>query len=267
MAAPEFVTLADSAAVARAAAKRFTTLARQAIAARGRFCVALAGGSTPSDLYRLLAGEPYRTQVDWTRVRLFFGDERCVPPADPASNLYLVQQTLLAGPARSHPEPGAVFPGNGRHGGNGVEAGPESARIFPIPTELPPAQAAAAYAVRLWSAFGIHGTVSPIFDLILLGMGPDGHTASLFPGAAALTEAHLPVVDTPAPEGVTPSVPRVTLTLPVLNAAQQVLFLVTGSNKRTALAAVMAGEPLPAGLVRPERGSVIWLIDRAASPS
>lgn len=242
---PECVVLPTPAALAGEAARRFVAAGRQAIADRGHFAVVLAGGSTPAGLYRLLAAPPYRDQVDWSRTYVYFGDERCVPPDHPDSNYRMARETLLD-----------VAP---------IPAG----NVFRMAGELSPDEAARRYAALLRRNFSLRGGARPRFDLILLGMGDDGHTASLFPGMPALAEARRLVVGSDVPGYVRPAVSRVTLTYPVLNAARGVLFLVAGANKVAAVAAVLAGpeppEPLPARRARPRQGRLTWLLDAAAA--
>jgi len=268
----------DPAALALAAARHFVRAATAAVAERGLFTVALAGGSTPAGLYRLLAEPAWAAQVDWGRTLVFFGDERCVPPDHPWSNYRAARETLL----QAVPLP----PGN----------------IYRMAGELPPVDAAAAYASALRRAFGLRGAGRPIFDLILLGMGDDGHTASLFPGMPALAERRRLVAATDVPGYVQPAVARITLTFPVLNAAHHVLFLVAGASKAAKVRAVLgAGQvadadlpdlafsaapriskhperrpavvrgpqakdaPFPAALVHPTTGRLTWLLDSAAA--
>ena len=224
---------AHAAALAWAAASCFVSLAVEAQAARGRFVVALAGGSTPEAAYELLAGEAFFGGVDWSRVQVLFGDERAVPPDHVDSNYRMARETLLA----RVPIPGE--------------------NVHRIQGEREPAEAARRYQIELETVLGENGR----FDLIFLGMGSDGHTASLFPGTPALEERERLVVANPvrALERT-----RITLTLPAINAARQVVFLVSGASKAAALAAVLAGEPLPAARVLPEDGQVTWLVDRDA---
>ena len=235
----EIVVLPDAEALAHAAAQRFSALAREAADSRHRFSVALSGGSTPGALYRLLADEPYRGQVPWAEVHLFWGDERCVPPDDPGSSYRLAQETMIA----RVPIP----PGN----------------VHRVHGELDPQEAAQVYARDLGDFF--RGSW-PQFDLVLLGLGEDGHTASLFPGSPALHETARLAVAVEAHYQDRPA-PRVTLTLPVLNAARQVLFLVTGSAKAGIVQAVLEdpGRHLPAQMVQPLAGQFTWLLDRAAA--
>jgi 6-phosphogluconolactonase len=223
-------------------------LAAESIRARGRFAVALTGGSSPVGLYRLLAAAPYREQVDWDAVLFFFGDERCVPPDHADSNYRMAHETLLA-----------RIPAPDEH-------------IFRMAGERCGEPAAEEYASRF--ARALQGSAAPEgwprLDLVLLGMGEEGHTASLFPGMPALDETRRAVLWTAIPPGTRPDVSRLTLTLPVLNAARHVMFLVSGAGKAQAAHAVLAelpgpAAPLPAGRVRPSDGSLTWLIDRAAS--
>ncbi len=220
----------DAAAVARAAAETIIADAHAAIAERGRFTLALSGGSTPKLLYTLLAAE-YSSRIDWTKVDLFFGDERCVPPDHPDSNFRMVREAMLN-----------ILP----------------AAVHRIPGELGPRVAADIYAGTLPQA-------KPLFDLVLLGMGPDGHTASIFPGhhdqAATVTPAT-------APKGF--AIPdRVSLTLDTLGSSGRALALITGADKTARLAEVLdlrrrgvVGVPMTA--VRP--AGVEFLVDVAAMP-
>jgi 6-phosphogluconolactonase len=211
------------------------------VQARDRFTVALAGGSTPRALYRLLADDkgPYRTRVPWESTHVFFGDERMVPPDDPESNARMAFEALL----RHVPVP--------------------EEQVHRIRGENPdPERAAEEYEEMLRSTFRLAGRERPRFDLVLLGLGADGHTASLFPGDRALEERDRLVVPSTAP---VPPRSRVTLTLPVLNNASSVLFLVSGATKAPAVQRVRRGENLPAARVRPENGALLWLCDRPAA--
>ncbi len=243
---PAVTICKDGDDLAAHAADLIAQAAEAAIRARGRAMLALAGGSTPAKTYGLMAQPARRNRVDWARTYLFFGDERFVRPNDPSSNFAMVQRTLLA-PVR-------------------VPAG----HAFAVPTQLgTAAAAAAAYAAALTEAFGIgEAGGPPRFDLILLGLGEDGHTASLFPGAASLAVTDRWVVASP-PGILPPPVDRVTLTFPVLNAAREIVFLVSGQNKAEALCDVLEGRPTreerPAAGIRPVDGTLTWLVDAAAA--
>jgi 6-phosphogluconolactonase len=243
---PTVVICRDADELSARAADLLVEAARDSVRERGRFALALAGGSTPEKAYALLAGPGAVARVDWSKAHLFFGDERFVPPDDPRSNYAMVRRSLLAG---------APVP---------------PAQVFPVPTDRPtPADSASAYSATLAEAFGLlPGGAPPSFDLVLLGLGEDGHTASLFPGAAALAETRTWVTWSP-PGVLPPPVDRVTLTFPVLNAACRVLFLVSGANKAPALRDVLEGGALPqvrpAAGVRPAGGTLTWLVDSAAA--
>jgi len=228
----------------RAAAERVVDLAERAVGARGRFTWALAGGSTPEGLYTLLASSEFAARIDWTRVHFFWGDERCVSPDHEQSNYRMARRSLLD----------AVRP--------------PAAHVHRMQGELAPALAARAYEQELERCFERSlGGGLPRFDLILLGMGADGHTASLFGGTAALGERQRWVVDNQVPQlGAV----RLTVTLPLLNAAAHVLFLVAGADKAPRLAAVLSAAPtpdelLPAARVRPSSGELEWLVDAPAA--
>jgi len=237
---------ADLSMLSKTVAEQFVGVAREAIAARGRFAVALSGGSTPRTLYEQLAKPGFADRIEWAKVDVLWSDERCVNPDDPRSNYGLARSELL-----SH-----------------VPI-PES-NVRRIEAEHGPRVAAADYERVLGEVFGLRagrGEV-PRFDLVLLGLGKDGHTASLFVGSAALREQTRWVVDV-AIVDMDPRVPRVTLTVPVLNAARHVWFLVSGHGKREALRNVLHGSPMhrapyPATLVRP-KGELVWFVDEAAA--
>jgi 6-phosphogluconolactonase len=238
---PELLPFPDPPALSRAAAELVAEVAAGAVAARGRFAMALSGGRTPEMLYTLLASE-YLEQMPWDAMHLYFGDERCVPPTDPDSNYRMADRALLS-----------RVPGLER-------------RTHRIEGELGGAEAAARYDAVLRGAFLDEATT---FDLVLLGMGPDGHTASLFPGSPALDERQRWAVPTEAPPTMTTR-DRVTLTYPVLCAGRIVLFLAAGADKRERLAAVLADTgrpdaPYPASRVT-ARERLVWLVDEAAMP-
>ncbi|MFZ0318408.1 MAG: 6-phosphogluconolactonase [Candidatus Sulfotelmatobacter sp.] len=226
----------------QAAAEDVIRVATDAVTQRGRFTIALSGGSTPRNLYTLIAANA-RANLPWEQIFFFWGDERHVPPTNSESNYRMAQETLLS----KIPVP--------------------PANIYRIPSENPDAtEAAEAYEQTLRKFFDPAPKKFPRFDLILLGMGPDGHTASLFPETEALQEQSRFVVANWV-EKLNTS--RFTLTVPVLNAAQRVDFLVSGADKASALHEVLEGnaaaEKYPSKLVRPGAGKVIWFVDRAAA--
>ncbi len=231
--------LPDPQALAEAAARHVVERAQTAIRERGRFSIALSGGSTPRDLHLRLARPPLVDQIDWARVHVFFGDERCVPPDDERSNFRMANETLLSR----------------------VPIPPE--QIHRMRGELPPEEAAADYERQLHALFGDE---PPRLDLILLGMGDNGHTASLFPGLSAVREQQRWVVAEYVAEV---SMWRVTLTPVVLNLAREDVFLVAGAAKAEMLRQVLEGpyapDKLPAQVVRPTLGEVIWMVDAAAA--
>lgn len=224
------------------AARLVARKAGAAIAQRGAFTLALSGGSTPRGLYERLAREPFSRGIDWERVHLFWGDERRVPEESPASNFGLARRELL----ENIPVP--------------------PANVHPMPGEMDPARdAARAYETELARVFRVEPPSFPRFDLILLGVGADGHTASLFPGALSLREKKRWVV---AVEGAGASSPvgRLTLTLPVINSSRGAVFLVSGPGKGEVLETILkrpdeARGLYPAALVRPTRGELFWLVD------
>lgn len=229
----------DREELSRAAAELFAAEAERGARERGRFAVLLSGGETPRRTYELLAEPPFRERVPWEKVHLFWGDERCVPADDERSNFRMARQALL----------------------DRVPVPP--AHLHPIACAGAPCEAATAYEALLRSFFA---PFLPRFDLVLLGMGDDGHTASLFPGSNAVgeTERWTAVTRRPGEE-----IDRVTVTLPLVNGAALVLFLVAGGGKAQVLRRVLTGEErgglLPAGLVRPAAGELRWFVDRAAS--
>ncbi len=229
----------DAGALLDAAADAVTAIAAESIRARGRVALALAGGSTPRGLYERLAG-PWRDRIDWARVHVFWGDERCVPPTHADSNYCLAAEALL----RHVPVP--------------------STHIYRMAGEPEPAMGARQYAATLASVLDARAGAPPVLDLVLLGLGADGHTASLFPGSEAVDDTLHTVVATPPAEG---RGWRLTLTLPVLNAARSTLWLVAGETKAAALAAVLDGlpAPLPLPAQRVTGHDVRWLVDRAAA--
>jgi 6-phosphogluconolactonase len=225
--------------MSRAVAKNLSGLMRQSRDTAGRFSLAVSGGTTPRTLYRLLGGE-FRQEIPWSILRIFWADERYVPPNDARNNFRLVYEAVI------------------RH------VPIESDHVHPMPTHYSnPDDASGDYESLLRREFSGR---RPRFDVILLGMGTDGHTASLFPGSEVLQEAQRWVVSVRA---ATEPATRLTLTLPVLNAAHRVYFLVSGEEKADVLRAVLeegAGAPgLPAGAVRPAHGELVWWTDAAAA--
>jgi 6-phosphogluconolactonase len=226
----------------RAAANLFAAGAAEAVSLRGRFTAALSGGRTPVELYTLLAKAPLASQIPWARVHLLWSDERCVPPDHPDSNYRMVRELLL----------------------NHVPIPP--ANVHRMSGEMDPAEAAARYEEQLRELFMPHGNGFPIFDFILLGLGEDGHTASLLPGTRAMHESARWVLGhyVDAQKGW-----RITLTPPVINAARKVVFIVAGAGKAAVLRDLLEGpyQPdfLPAQVVRPDGGELLWMIDRDAA--
>ncbi len=241
MTQPEIKVLPDPAAVAAEAAERIVRAAGKAISLSGRFSIALAGGSTPKTLYELLASDAYRDRIDWRSVDIFFGDERTVPPDHKDSNYRMAQQALLS------------------------KVPVLEENVHRMRGEHDPEEAAKEYGQMLKEKFA-RGEADGGLDLILLGMGDDGHTASLFPGTTALRETKHRAVANPIPQLKTT---RLTLTAPFINRAREVILTVTGAAKATRLAEVLQGprdpERLPVQLVQPINGTLAWLIDVAAA--
>jgi 6-phosphogluconolactonase len=240
----------DQAALAQAASNHFIALSKQAIYEKNQFTVALAGGSTPRAMYSLLS-KKYAAQIDWTLVHVFWGDERCFPPNHKDSNYRMARESLL-----DHvPIP--------------------AENIHRMEAELSPEEAAATYEELLHSFFDMTSSKSkdsiPItFDLLLLGIGTDGHTASLFPSTPALEEKVRWAVPVPHTEPPPPLITRISLTLPAINAARQVTFIASGSGKAGILKEILSTKPnsphaLPAARVKPAEGQLLWLLDAAAA--
>jgi len=227
--------------ISQQAAQYIVRVANEAIVTRGRFTIALSGGNTPKKLYSLLGSEPYRSQIDWKLVDIFWSDERCVPPDSPDSNYRMAHEVLLSQIQIPAPQ------------------------VHRMPADAPGRDAAClAYTQEMQRVLGTNGI--PNFDLIQLGMGPEGHTASLFPHQPSLHETERLVIPVSVPK---PPHDRLTFTPPILNAARNVLFLVTGADKADALHAVLEGEynpdEYPAQIVRPPNGEVTWMVDTAAA--
>jgi 6-phosphogluconolactonase len=245
VARPEIRVAADRDGLAQMAAEEFAQLADEAIRAQGLFAVALSGGSTPKELYARLASEqhPFRDRIDWGKVHFFWGDERHVPPDDPQSNYRMAREAMLS----KLPVP--------------------AANIHRILAEKPDAAAAAAaYEQTLREFFRLPAGGLPRFDLVLLGLGPEGHTASLFPGNTVAADP-LRLVAAPWVEKF--DTYRITLTPAVLNHAARATFLVAGADKAEIVHEVIHGayrpDELPAQAIRLENGRVLWLLDRDAA--
>ncbi|HZH32461.1 MAG TPA: 6-phosphogluconolactonase [Pyrinomonadaceae bacterium] len=240
-ATPDIQIFADAGEVARAAALRFVELARASINTNGRFSVALAGGSTPKRIYELLAGSEFAAQLYWPGVHVFFGDERSVPPDDADSNYRMANEALLSRVA---------LPEENVHRMRGEGDAVANARL---------------YEDELRGYFGDDANW-PEFDLVMLGMGDDGHTASLFPGTRAL-DANAAWVTANWVDKF--DAYRVTLTAQAINHARHVMFIVTGAGKAARLQEVLYGSPdtqrLPSQLIQPRAGALTWFIDEAAA--
>jgi 6-phosphogluconolactonase len=232
------IAVADPAALAETAADRILS---RIGAHAGRIAICLAGGSSPKRLYQLLATEAYRSRIPWERTHWFIGDERLVPTTDPLNNMAMVRGIFLD---RFAP----------------------ASHIHPIPTDKSADESAEHYQRELKSFYGADrlNPERPLFDVVLLGVGPDGHTASIFPKYPALSETERWVVGVREAH-VAPFVPRVTLTLPALASCREMLFEVSGLDKRAILTHVLNGENLPAARAR-SIGETIWLVDAAALP-
>jgi 6-phosphogluconolactonase len=234
----------DSEAEAEAAATFVLETGKEAVRANGRFFIALSGGTTPEILYRSLSSPAFADRFDWSRTTFFFSDERCVPPDDPRSNYALADKTLFT-PLRIAPS-----------------------QIYRMAGESPDPQAAAfEYEQQLRLATKTSPSAKPSLDLILLGLGEDGHTASLFPGAPVLQDHQRLFAATQSPKDP-PN--RLTMTLGVINRASVILFLVAGASKAGVVRAILdprteAERRLPASLVEPEEGRLIWFLDRDAA--
>lgn len=233
----ELIVVEDTAALAEAAAARLLACID---AQPERVAICLTGGSTPKTLYELLATPEWRPRFPWPRIDWFIGDERCVPQADPHSNFGMARRAFL-------------------------DACAPASNLYPIPSG-DPSPAAATYATILRERYG-SATLDakrPMFDLVLMGIGPDGHTASMYPGYAATAETEKWAVAVPETP-VAPFLPRVTLTMPVLASCREMLFLVGGRDKRGVVTRALADDTLPASRVH-SLYHTIWLMDRGAAP-
>jgi 6-phosphogluconolactonase len=226
-------------ALNESAAKLLIDIAKKSVTERGRFVLCLSGGNTPKSLYTLLSLPPYCDLVPWKNTFIFWGDERCVPADDEQNNAHMATTALL----------------------NKVDI--PSSNIFPVPVNLPPAEAAKKYEETLRDFFGKE---SPRFDLILLGLGDNGHTASLFPGTAVLHEEVRWVKEVFVEDK---KMYRITTTAQLINKAHHIIFLVTGEEKATMLKTILTGsylpEKYPAQLIGPVRGEIYWFIDAKAA--
>jgi len=235
----KIVVVQDAPALAEAAAGRLVARVK----GKDRAAVCLTGGSSPQGLYRLLAEEPWRSEVPWARMHWFIGDDRFVPESDPLSNMGTAQRAFLD------------------------RVGAPRQNIHPIPTDANyPEGAARLYQDDLQAFYGADrlDPARPMFDLVLMGLGGDGHTASLFPGSPALHETQRWVLGI-AKAGMEPFVPRVTLTFPALASTREMLFLVDSADKRAILSRALSGEDLPAHRAHAD-GDLVWLVVRAAAP-
>jgi 6-phosphogluconolactonase len=236
----KIIVVDDDRAIAETAAQHLLTRVN---AAKDRAAVCLTGGSSPERLYRLLAEQPWRSQMPWDRVHWFIGDDRFVPETDPLSNIGMARRAFLD------------------------SVGAPRGNIHPIATGADnPDAAARLYEDDLKRFYGADrlDPARPLFDLVLMGLGGDGHTASLFPHSPALEEKQRWVLGI-AKAGMEPFVPRVTLTFPALASTREMLFEVNGADKRAILRRVLAGDDLPAAHAHAE-GELVWLIDRAVAP-
>lgn len=230
----------NAAGLARKGAEIFSRAAKESIEKRGRFAVAISGGSTPRSMHSMLGEEPFYSDIPWDKTDIFWADERCVPNNHPDSNFGAAKKDFLD----RVPIP--------------------KGHIHPLQGGLSPEESALLYQQKLIKFFQRKEDEFPLFDLIFLGIGTDGHTASLFPGQSALNEMKRWVV---AVKGGNPDVNRLTLTFPVINRGKQIVFMISGKKKasvvKTALKGIQSG--LPAQLVQPLKGKLIWLLDREAA--
>ena len=230
----------NAAILAQKATTIFNQTAKESIDRQGRFVVAISGGATPRRMYRMLAEEPCGSAIPWDKTYIFWVDERCVPENDPASNFGVAKKDFL----NRVPVPGD--------------------QVYPMPGELPPKQGAQKYQKVLIEFFNLKDGRFPIFDLIFLGMGTDGHTASLFPGHRTVDEKKRLVV---AVKGGDPDVNRLTLTLPVLNRARQIVFLISGKEKAATLKTVFEKDQsrFPVQKIHALDKELNWLLDRESA--
>ncbi len=239
---PDLIICRDAGELSQKAAERFVALANEASASSGRFTVALSGGSTPRALYSLLATPGFAERIPWSKVHLFWGDERCVPPDRADSNYRMVRESLL------------------------TKISIPSENIHRMAGEKEPKTTAVEYEKELKTFFQLSEGALPRFDLILLGLGEDGHTASLFPGSAALDETEHLVAKVYVKKL---NAHRLTLALPVLNESAQIYFLVAGKTKATIVKELLGTHPtmakFPAQRIQPVNGALTWFITRDAA--
>jgi 6-phosphogluconolactonase len=242
MSEPKIVILDDALALYAHAAEEIAHFAGEAVCTHGEFTLCLSGGSTPAATYEML-GSKFHFSIDWKEVQFFWGDERCVPPDDPACNYAMTLRTLLSKLAL------------------------KPSQVHRVLGEQPPDQAARAYEDELRSHFALGDGEFPRFDVVLLGLGENAHTASLFPGSAAIHESERLALAVDVDDPIQRH--RVTVTPPVINNASRVMFLVAGQAKAQAVWNVLKGprdvDKFPAQVVAPERGELIWLLDKAAA--
>lgn len=237
---PQMIIKESPTQLAQEGVRILNAVSNDAVRRSGRCAIAVSGGSTPRRMHRILAEEPWISNLPWEKIHIFWVDERCVPEWDPASNYGIAKDDFL----RHVPVP--------------------KSQVHPMPADLAPQAGAKKYARELTDFFHLKPGLFPAFDLIFLGMGLDGHTASLFPGQKALNETDKLVA---AVKGGDPYVNRLTLTLPVLKMGRRIVFLVSGKQKAPVVAHIFKeGEPfLPVQKIRPEAGSVTWIMDREAA--
>lgn len=240
----EYRVFEDAAALSHAAAQHFVDCAKTAVAQHGKARVAISGGSTPKSTFALLAdpAQPYRAEMPWEKLEIYWVDERCVPPDDADSNYRMTRETLLD----KVPIP--------------------SSQVFRMQGELDPEEAAAKYESVIRGQFRLEGAQGPVFDMLALGMGDDGHTASLFPHTEAIHELGRIVVANHVPQKQTW---RITLTWPVIVEARDLFFLIAGKDKADPLQRVLQGpydpETLPSQLIQPRSGKLLMLLDKTAA--
>lgn len=237
---PEIIIKENSVELARTGADIFTGIAKDCVSNDGCFTAAVSGGSTPRTMHRLLAQKPFLSEIPWEKTHIFWVDDRCVPYDDPASNYGAAKADLLDS---------VPIPENNVH---------------PVPVDIPPEEGAMKYQDNILSHFNSTGSEVPVFDLVILGIGTDGHTASLFPGHKELDEKDRLVTEV---EGGNPFVHRLTMTLPLLNNARKTVFLASGPGKADIVKEIFNNKNtgLPAQLIRPVKGNLTWLMDRKAA--